>query len=223
VLTPGHSATFTIHSLYGDEQSTSVTWTMSSRVVAKTHGSFGAAENPGYEDLGFQMTIRNNGPAPTAGSPDYGSSLIWMGTDGRSDDTLASTGPSPGPEDLGLTGTEITLQSSLQPGGYVSGYLIWVVPVAPGYLTLMSGSGDLSTQPVLRIDLATPPPSAPASAQASAAPTSAAPASAPTQSYQSDPTAGSGTGSACTTVAGYFPGGLPGHEDPTGFCVPDHM
>jgi len=147
---------------------------MGSRVVAKTHGSFGAAENPGYEDLGFQVTIRNNGPAPTAGSPDYGSSLVWTGRDGRSDDTLASTGPSLGPEDLGLTGTEITLQSSLQPGGYVSGYLIWVVPVAPGYVTLMSGSGDLSTQPVLRIDLATPPPSAPVSAPASAAPASSA-------------------------------------------------
>jgi hypothetical protein len=37
-----------------------------------------------------------------------------------------------------------------------------------------------------------------------------------------DPVAGTGTGPACTTVAGYFPGGLPGHEDSTGFCVPDH-
>jgi hypothetical protein len=37
-----------------------------------------------------------------------------------------------------------------------------------------------------------------------------------------DPVAGTGTGPACTTVAGYFPGGLAGHEDSTGFCVPDH-
>jgi hypothetical protein len=39
-----------------------------------------------------------------------------------------------------------------------------------------------------------------------------------------DPVAGTGTGAACTTIAGYYPGGLPGHrdpKDPSGFCVPD--
>ena len=36
-----------------------------------------------------------------------------------------------------------------------------------------------------------------------------------------DPVTGTGTGVACTTVAGYYSGGLPGHEDPTGFCVAD--
>jgi hypothetical protein len=51
-------------------------------------------------------------------------------------------------------------------------------------------------------------------------PTPAAPAASPPP--VTDPVAGTGTGPACTTVAGYFPGGLPGHEDSTGFCVPDH-
>jgi hypothetical protein len=36
-----------------------------------------------------------------------------------------------------------------------------------------------------------------------------------------DPVPGSATGPACTTVAGMFPGGEPGHRDATGFCVPD--
>jgi hypothetical protein len=34
-----------------------------------------------------------------------------------------------------------------------------------------------------------------------------------------DPSNGSGTGAACTTVAGYYQAGLPGHEDSSGFCV----
>jgi hypothetical protein len=39
-----------------------------------------------------------------------------------------------------------------------------------------------------------------------------------------DPVAGTGTGPACVTPTnppGYFPGGEAGHEDKTGFCVPD--
>jgi hypothetical protein len=36
-----------------------------------------------------------------------------------------------------------------------------------------------------------------------------------------DPTPGSGTGPACTTIACYYPGGLPGHTDSSGLCVPD--
>ena len=36
-----------------------------------------------------------------------------------------------------------------------------------------------------------------------------------------DPATGTGTGAVCTTIAGYYSGGLPGHEDPTGFCVAD--
>ena len=51
-----------------------------------------------------------------------------------------------------------------------------------------------------------------------AAPASPPPAPAP---LSGDPVAGSGTGPACTTVAGYYPGGEPGHVDSTGFCVPD--
>ncbi len=152
VLTPGHSATFTIRP-YAGGSATSLTWTMGSHVVIKTRGAYGATEPAGYEALGFQVTIRNNGPAPTEGSPDYGSSLTWTGNDGRSDDTLARSAALLGADDLGLTGTEITLQSSLPPGGYVSGYLIWEIPVAPGYVTLLSGTSDgFSTYPVLRID-----------------------------------------------------------------------
>jgi hypothetical protein len=40
-------------------------------------------------------------------------------------------------------------------------------------------------------------------------------------SFSGDPSPGSGTGPACTTVPGYYPGGLPGHKDSSGFCVPD--
>ena len=65
---------------------------------------------------------------------------------------------------------------------------------------------------------------------APAAPAAPAPAPSPSTSappVSGDPVAGTGTGPACTTVAGYFPGGLPGHEDERpgdqGFCIPDHL
>jgi hypothetical protein len=153
VLTPGHSATFTIRS-YSGGPATSLTWTMGNRVATGTHDAYGMAEDAGYESAGFQVTIRNNGPAPTEGSPDYGSSLTWTGTDGRSDDTLAQSAATLGPSDLGLTGTDILTQGSLKPGGYVSGYLIWKIPTAPGHITLLSGSADgMSQHPVLQINL----------------------------------------------------------------------
>lgn len=148
VLTPGHSATFTIRP-YAGGAATSLTWTMGGHVATAADSS-----KSGYESAGFQVTIRNNGPAPTAGSPDYGSSLTWTGADGRSDDTLAQQAAAAYPSQLGLTGTDISLQSALPPGEYVSGYLIWEVPAAPGYVTLLSGSAsDLSTYPVLRINI----------------------------------------------------------------------
>jgi len=40
-------------------------------------------------------------------------------------------------------------------------------------------------------------------------------------SFSGDPSPGSGIGPACTTVPGYYPGGVSGHEDSSGFCVPD--
>jgi hypothetical protein len=107
---------------------------------------------PGYESAGFQVTIRNDGPAPTDGSPDYGTSLTWTGNNGRSDDTLAQEAAAADAYQLGLTGTDISLQSSLPPGGYVSGYLIWEIPAASGYVTLLSGSTDgMSTYPVMHV------------------------------------------------------------------------
>lgn len=42
-----------------------------------------------------------------------------------------------------------------------------------------------------------------------------------TPSYTGDPPNGSGTGAACTTVQGYYPAGLPSHEDSSGLCVAD--
>jgi hypothetical protein len=100
-------------------------------------------------------------------------------------------------------------------------------------VTLLSGNADgTGTVAVLRINLAPAAPAAPA-AQAPAAlqvpaareaPAAPAQARAPSGSgtpYTGDPQAGSGTGSACTTIAGYYPGGLAGHTDSTGFCVPD--
>jgi hypothetical protein len=59
-------------------------------------------------------------------------------------------------------------------------------------------------------------------------PPAPAPAPAPTQAQpvSGDPTAGTGTGAACTAQpGGYFnlPAPTPGHLDPRdGFCVPDH-
>jgi hypothetical protein len=153
VLIPGHSATFTIRS-YSGGPATSLTWTMGSKVVTGTRDSAGMTEDAGYQSAGFQVTIRNNGPAPTNGSPDYGSSLTWTGADGKSDNTLAQSAAMLGPSDLGLTGTDILTNGSLQPGQYVSGYLIWKVPTAPGHITLLSGSADgMSHHPVLQINL----------------------------------------------------------------------
>ena len=153
VLSPGHSVTFTIRANAG-EPATSLTWTMGPRIVTMAD-----ATKPGYQSAGFQVTIRNNGPAPTAGSPDYGTSLVWTGTDGRSDSTLASEAAEARPDQLGLTGTEIQIQPSLPAGGYVSGYLIWEIPTAPGYATLSSSSaqeGDMTEHPVMRVNLSQP-------------------------------------------------------------------
>ena len=148
VLTPGHSATFTIRP-YAGGTATSLTWTMGRHIATAADPG-----KPGYQSAGFQVTIRNNGPAATEGTPDYGSSLTWTGADGRSDDTLAGTAAAAYPEQLGLTGTAVTLQSSLPAGGYVAGYLIWEIPAAPGYVTLRSGSADgMTVYPVLRINL----------------------------------------------------------------------
>jgi hypothetical protein len=55
--------------------------------------------------------------------------------------------------------------------------------------------------------------------QYSPVPPAPAPASRPLP--VTDPQPGSGTSTACTSTAGYYPGGLPGHQDSTGFCVPD--
>ena len=149
VLTPGHSATFTIRP-YAGGTATSLTWTMGAHVATLPD-----TNKPGYESAGFQVTIRNNGPASTEGSPDYGSSLTWTGMDGRADDTPAQQAAAAYPDQIGLTGTNITLQSALPPGGYVSGYLEWEVPAAPGYVTLQSGSADAAgtVYPVMRINL----------------------------------------------------------------------
>jgi hypothetical protein len=50
---------------------------------------------------------------------------------------------------------------------------------------------------------------------------SAPPALSSSSATGTDPTPGSSSGLVCVTVDGYFPGGLSGHKDSSGFCVPD--
>jgi hypothetical protein len=55
--------------------------------------------------------------------------------------------------------------------------------------------------------------------QAQASPRGAPSQPPSTPSYTGEPSNGSGAGAACTTVQGYYPAGLPGHRDSSGFCV----
>jgi hypothetical protein len=80
-----------------------------------------------------------------------------------------------------------------------------------------------STTPSYTSDPSTPSYSSnPSSGPGASEPPNGSGAGAPSNgSGEGEPTAGTGTGAACTTVPGYSQGGLPGHEDSNGFCVPD--
>ena len=51
-------------------------------------------------------------------------------------------------------------------------------------------------------------------------PAPAAPAATPSPASANSPAAGAPS---CITIAGYYPGGQPGHLNSTGFCVMDGM
>lgn len=148
VLHPGGTVTFTVQEL---DTPTSVTWTMG-KVVTVQHGTDPLGPAAGYKYIAFPLTARDNGPATA--SANYQSYLVWQGADGRTDNSIAYTGATvTNPASLGLTGTNIGLSGDMSPGQYVSGYVVWRVPTAPGSIELMSSNAStFAKTTALRID-----------------------------------------------------------------------
>jgi hypothetical protein len=119
VLEPGQRATFIVTNSTGG--STRLTWTMGSKVVQSDTGVLGPAPK-GFEYVAFNVTIKNDGPNPTDGVPTYQSAMVWQGTDGRTDNTLAGTSCAcVGNGSYGLAGADLESEGSLAPGRYVTG------------------------------------------------------------------------------------------------------
>jgi hypothetical protein len=148
VLHPAGTVTFTVQEL---DTPTSVTWTVG-KVVTVQHGTDPLGPAAGYKYIAFPLTARDNGPATA--SANYQSYLVWQGADGRTDNSIANTGATvTDPASLGLTGTNIGLSGDLSPGQYVSGYVVWQVPTAPGSIELMSSNAStLAKTTALKID-----------------------------------------------------------------------
>jgi hypothetical protein len=106
-----------------------------------------------------------------------------------------------------------------------------IIRKVPGPVRTVTGAPDMTCITALYQNIASwkaanmPPPNgwwdARCPTPATSAPQAATVPSASSTPVSGDPVAGTGTGAPCTTAAGYFPGGLAGHEDATGFCVPN--
>lgn len=133
VLSPGSSATFSIGSTAGGPAS-DMTWTMGSS-VATAPDSF---QGKGYQDVAFNLTIKNAGSAAIQGDPTNQTSMVWRGADGRTDDSLqgtAATNIEPGTQ--GLNGQDLELMTGIPAKGYGSGYVELLVPTSPGAVVLV--------------------------------------------------------------------------------------
>jgi hypothetical protein len=151
VLSPGQSATFKVDSISGGNTVwTTVTWTVGARVVQASSGTLGPAPK-GYEYLAFSATIRDDGPYPTNGDPTYQSEMLWVGPNGRVDNTLARVGCGcVGDGEYGLPGSDLELENALLPGQYVTGVIGLEVPVVsqPAAIGIVSPAGDQGAEVV---------------------------------------------------------------------------
>jgi hypothetical protein len=144
VLSPGQSAAFSVGNT-ANSQVAKMAWTMGSHVATAPDTSQGS----GYQDIAFNLKIQNKGAA-IDGDPTSQSFMVWRGTDGRTDDTLASTGAaeiSSGTQ--GITGQNLGLLSGVPANGYATGYLELLVPTSPGAVIIVDPN---TNQPVLIIN-----------------------------------------------------------------------
>jgi hypothetical protein len=133
VLSPGQSATFSIGSS-ASSQVSRMTWTMGSNVVTAPDN----LQGPGYRDIAFNLTVRNKSATAIQGDPTQQSFMVWRGTDGRTDNTLAGTAATNiyvGTH--GLNGQDLELMGGIPVKGYASGYVELLVPTSPGAVLIV--------------------------------------------------------------------------------------
>lgn len=133
VLAPGGSASFSTGSI-GDSQDSKMTWEMGAKVATESDSS-----RHGYQDIAFNLTIRNDSAERITHSPDVQSYMVWRGTDGRTDNTLAHTAATTiTPQAHGIDGENLSLITGGLPAhGYAKGYMTLLVPTAPGAIVVM--------------------------------------------------------------------------------------
>jgi len=124
VLKPGHTAAF--KAVQQDGPAAALSWTMGRNVVRVPDNSLG---KHGFEDVAFNLTVKNTGTTVVSGDPTFTTWLLARSPDGRTDETLQSTAATNISDGThGLTGSDLSLVTGLQPGTYVSGYVEWPEP-----------------------------------------------------------------------------------------------
>lgn len=142
VLSPGESAKFSIGST-SDSHVSEMTWTMGPHVVTEANKL-----HAGYQDIAFNLTIKNDG-ATAISDPTQQSYMVWHGTDGKTDNTLAHTAGDIIPSEHGIQGQNLSLVSPIPPNGYASGYRALLVPTSPGAVVIVDPN---TYKPVLLIN-----------------------------------------------------------------------
>jgi hypothetical protein len=145
VLKPGGSATFQA----GQETAATatVTWSMGATVVRVPDTSYGQ----GFEDVAFNLTVKNIGTVAVQGDPTFTTSLLARSPDGRTDETLQGAAALKIYDGThGLNGSDLELESGVTPGSSVAGYVSWPVP---GTTTTVFVLNPNTNQPELQIDL----------------------------------------------------------------------
>jgi hypothetical protein len=144
-LSPGESATFSIGSS-ADSQISKMTWMMGSNVATASDDLQGV----GYQDIAFNLKITNESVTAIQGDPTQQAYMVWRGTDGRTDNTLAGTAATNiDPGTHGLQGQSLELLSGISAKGYASGYVELLVPMSPGAVVIMDPN---TSKPVLLIN-----------------------------------------------------------------------
>lgn len=146
VLKPSHSATF--KTAQQDGPTVIMTWTMGGNVVRVPDNSLG---KHGFEDVAFDLTVKDVSTTALTGDPTLTTWLMARSPDGRTDETLQSTAATNISQGThGLTGSDLSLESGVQPGAYVSGYVEWPVPDSTATVFVLNPN---TSQPELQIDL----------------------------------------------------------------------
>jgi hypothetical protein len=145
VLKPGRSATF--RAAQQDGPPVIMRWTMGGSVVRVPDNSVGH----GFEDVAFNLTIRDAGTTAQVGDPVLTPWLLARSPGRRTDETLQGTAALNIYDGThGLNGSDLELESGVQPGAHVSGYVSWPVPSSTTTVFVLNPN---TGQPELQIDL----------------------------------------------------------------------